>query len=187
MPDFLTLYHTVAIIGNRALSGPDWRRCRNMAQVADAYGLTVITGNATGADHAARSGAPSAVVFSPAITAPPRVALALRSISLVKSLARSTAPLMLAYPVSPCPETLQPSTNPRDCFNGSGSGTWGTVCYALGLSIPVLMWPGETKTPPPPWCIHETVKRGSLAGFIRLFTVHSQPALIPAMPKALTF
>ena len=177
MSDFLTLHRTVAIIGNRALSGLDWRRCRNIAQVAEAYGLQVLTGDARGADHAARMGAPSARVFRPAITAPYPVALAIRSISLVKHLAQSTAPLLLAYPARPCPETLQPSTNPRDCFNGSGSGSWAVMCYALALDVPVLMWPGETQTPPPPWCIREPLKRGSLAGFVRLYAVHTQPGL----------
>lgn len=177
MNDFLTLYHAVAIIGSRHLTGRDWRRCRNIAQVAEAYGLQVITGDAQGADHAARMGAPSAHVFRPTLKAPRPVALALRSVALVKTLARSDAPLMLAYPIKPCPETLHPSANPRDCFNGSGSGSWAVMCYALALDIPVFMWPGETRTPPPPWCITEPIKRGSLAGFMRLFPIHTQPAL----------
>ncbi len=41
----------------------------------------------------------------------------------------------LSFPDRPCPATITPSSNGRACFNGSGSGSWSSLAYALGLAV----------------------------------------------------
>lgn len=176
MSEFLTLYRTAGFTGSRMLPRPDVVRCANIAEVAMNFGLKILVGDAPGCDITVRRAAPLAIVFRHDPNLPKRAALAYRSIQMIDTLARSTAPILIAYPDRPCPEALRPSRRPGDCFNGSGSGTWATVCYALGQGVPVVVWPGFYKVPAPSWSIAEQVKRGSLAGFYRLFV--PQPQLL---------
>jgi len=178
MSNFLTLHHTIGFTGSRYLRGRDYARCQNIAEIVCNYGMRVLVGDAPGADDAVRCGVPSAQVFYPLAHLPHRAALAIRSVSMIKALALSTAPLLIAYPISPCPDGLRPSRHAQDCFNGKRSGTWATVCYAIGRDIPVIYWPGEAKTPPPGWAVCETIRRGSLAGFVRLFVYQPQLSLL---------
>ncbi|ANV85734.1 hypothetical protein AWQ21_14465 (plasmid) [Picosynechococcus sp. PCC 7003] len=44
---------------------------------------------------------------------------------------------LIAFPNKPCPETCTP-TKP---FSGHGSGTWGTIAYAIKKGLKVTIYP----------------------------------------------
>ena len=183
MSELLRLYRTVAFCGSRGLIGPDFRHCRETAQYAANLGLIVLTGDANGADAAARMGAPSARVFYVKQgDIPYPAALAIRSVSMIRALAqREPAALLIAYPDAICPDQLRPSSNPRQCFSGKGSGTWASVCFALGLGLPVLVYRKKGhRLEIPAWGIGEEIGKGVLHDFTRLFVRQYQMILEPA-------
>lgn len=53
---------------------------------------------------------------------------------------------LTAYPNKPCPENC----TPKKPFSGHGSGTWGTIAYAVkkGLDVEIVALDGTT---PPSW------------------------------------
>lgn len=42
---------------------------------------------------------------------------------------------------SPCPTGLVPSPSPSACFSGFGSGSWASLALAVGLKLPVVVFP----------------------------------------------
>lgn len=62
-----------------------------------------------------------------------------RSAALVSALASGSG-CLAAFPSGPCPAGLVPCASWRPA---GGSGTWGTVCVALGLGVPVLLFAPE--------------------------------------------
>lgn len=104
--------------------------------------VSVLVGCASGIDKVIRSSIPSALVFSAASypASSVRASFALRSIAFIKALAVSPAPVLLAFPSGICPAGLSPASDSLNCFNGSGSGTWASVCYAAGLGVPVFVF-----------------------------------------------
>jgi hypothetical protein len=48
--------------------------------------------------------------------------------------------LWAAFPASPCPAGLVPSGQSSRCFCGTGSGTWASLAFAVGLGLPCLVF-----------------------------------------------
>lgn len=88
--------------------------------------------------------------YKPEPGIPIRVALAQRSTRMVMALAAARdlgrAVVLHAWPTRSFPEGLAPSRSwPR---NTSGSGSWGSIALAVGLEIPVMIYPlGEIVLP----------------------------------------
>jgi len=75
-----------------------------------------------------------------------RSALRRRSVAFVRSLARAGG-VLVAFPSSPCPPALSPASASGSWF---GSGTWGSVCLAVSLGVPVVVFlPAGVR--PPAW------------------------------------
>lgn len=67
-----------------------------------------------------------------------RVRLARRSEALVRAVAASPGRRgLVAFVSSPCPLDVAPSAR----FAGRGSGSWGAVALAVGLGLPVVVFP----------------------------------------------
>lgn len=74
-----------------------------------------------------------------------RSAFARRSVACVRSVRKGDRGCLVALPSSPsCPAGVRPSR----FFNGEGSGTWGSVAYALGRGRQVLLWLPSGCLPP---------------------------------------
>ena len=72
-----------------------------------------------------------------------RAAFAARSLAFVAAL-RAAGGCLVSFPGSSCPPGLSPASS----FSGSGSGSWATVCAALGSGVAVLLWsPGGLSVP----------------------------------------
>ena len=68
--------------------------------------------------------------------------LAGRSVALVSAVAGSGAGCgFVGFVSSPCPSGLVPSAALSACFSGSGSGSWGSLAFAAGLGLPVVVFP----------------------------------------------
>ena len=69
--------------------------------------------------------------------------LAGRSAALVSAVAASSGPGcgLVAFVSSKCPPHLRPSRSPAVAFSGHGSGSWGSLALAVGLSLPVVVFP----------------------------------------------
>ncbi|MEL6500854.1 MAG: hypothetical protein AAFQ23_05550, partial [Cyanobacteria bacterium J06623_1] len=115
-------------------------------------GVRVSVGCALGVDSAVRSffgSSPSLLVFSVASGrfGSGRSAFARRSSRCVSSVAAGSRGLLVALPSSSVPPAC---VRPSRSFVGGGSGTWGSVAFALGRGRRVLLWlpPGSR---PPVW------------------------------------
>jgi hypothetical protein len=115
-------------------------------------GVRVSVGCARGVDGAVSSffaGSSSLLVFSVASRrfGSGRSAFARRSSRCVLSVAAGSRGLLVALPSSPvCPAGVRPSRS----FFGAGSGSWGSVAFALGRGRRVLLWlPAGSR--PPAW------------------------------------
>jgi hypothetical protein len=118
-----------------------------------------------GIDAQVRAAATAALVFGAANRT--RAALVGRSVRMVDQLIEAflecparpnplARGLLVALPGIPCPARVVPSRDSRQCWNGSGSGTWATAAYAVGNGLDALVWlePGATldlRDIPPPW------------------------------------
>jgi hypothetical protein len=115
-------------------------------------GVRVAVGCARGVDLACRSffgSSSSLLVFSVASGrfGVGRSAFARRSSRCVLSVAAGSRGLLVCLPSAPvCPVGVRPSRS----FFGAGSGSWGSVAFALGLGRRVLLWlPAGSR--PPSW------------------------------------
>jgi hypothetical protein len=121
-----------------------------------AGGRAVAVGCAPGLDACVRAACPSAVVFRASFVGglPPAAALALRSAALVRAVASSGPGAgFVAFPVTPCPPGLSPSSLPSACFSGSGSGTWASAAFAAGLGLPLVVFGLPASALPTSWGI----------------------------------
>ncbi|MGL4882248.1 MAG: hypothetical protein ACRC8K_14460 [Waterburya sp.] len=113
-------------------------------------GVRVSVGCARGVDAAVRSWfgvSPSLLVFSVASGrfGSGRSAFARRSSRCVLSVAAGSRGLLVALPSSPsCPAGVRPSRS----FFGGGSGSWGSLAFALGRGRRVLLWLPSGCLPP---------------------------------------
>jgi hypothetical protein len=106
----------------------------------------VAVGCASGADRfallAARGlGAPVSL-FSASSFGVGRGSFARRSAALVSAVAASGSGCgLVAFVSSACPACLFPSALASRCFGGFGSGSWSSVALAIGLGVPVVVFP----------------------------------------------
>jgi hypothetical protein len=121
-------------------------------------GVRVSVGCARGVDGAVSSffaGSSSLLVFSVASGrfGSGRSAFARRSSRCVLSVAAGSGGLLVALPSAPvCPAGVRPTCGQVLCrsFFGAGSGSWGSVAFALGRGRRVLLWlPAGSR--PPAW------------------------------------
>ena len=115
-----------------------------------ASGVPVSVGCARGVDSLCRSffaGSSSLLVFSVASGrfGSGRSAFARRSSRCVLSVAAGSRGFLVALPSSAvCPAGVRPSRS----FFGGGSGSWGSVAFALGRGRRVLLWLPAVARPP---------------------------------------
>ncbi|MEK7254519.1 MAG: hypothetical protein AAB316_07230, partial [Bacteroidota bacterium] len=77
--------------------------------------------------------------------APLAARLAARSAAFVRFLSSSRA-CLVSFPGGACPARLAPC---RAWRSASGSGSWGSICLALGLGVPVFLFaPAGLLAPP---------------------------------------
>ena len=105
-------------------------------------GVRVSVGCARGVDSAVSSwfrSSASLLLFSVASGrfGSGRSAFARRSSRCVLSVASGSRGLLVALPSSPVPPAV---VAPSCSFRGGGSGTWGSVAFALGRGRRVLLW-----------------------------------------------
>ena len=107
-----------------------------------ASGRGVAVGCASGADAFVRGVCSSAVVFSVLSFGSGRAAFARRSAAFVSAVVSSGAGCgLVGFVSSPCPAGLFPSAYASCCFAGFGSGSWASVAFAVGLGVPVVVFP----------------------------------------------
>jgi hypothetical protein len=120
------------------------------------FGVRVSVGCARGVDGAVSSffaGSSSLLVFSVASGrfGSGRSAFARRSSRCVLSVAAGSRGLLVALPSAPvCPAGVRPTCGQVLCrsFFGAGSGSWGSVAFALGRGRRVLLWLPSGCLPP---------------------------------------
>lgn len=131
----------VGFTGSRSLSAQSQPLVAQVVAAVSQRGIAV--GCAAGLDKIVRSACPAAMVFSVKqqpqnIPYPAR--LARRSVAMVAHVAATSQPLIIGFPVGPCPAGLVPSPSSSACFSGKGSGTWASLAYAVGLGLPVVVF-----------------------------------------------
>lgn len=105
-------------------------------------GRGVAVGCASGADAFVRRACSSAVVFSASSFGSGRDSFAARSAAFVRAVAASGSGCgLVAFVSSPCPVGLLPASSASRCFAGFGSGSWASVALAVGLDVPVVVFP----------------------------------------------
>ena len=112
-------------------------------------GVRLSVGCAAGADAVCRSffaGSRSLLVFSFASGrfGVGRSAFARRSCRCVSSVAAGSRGLLVVVPAGGCPAGVAPSRS----FAGRGSGSWGSLAFALGRGRRVLLWLPVGSRPP---------------------------------------
>ena len=105
----------------------------------------IFVGDAKGVDAAVRDFFPDAVVFK--VKFPKKGGFAERSIRFVDAIA-SNQGCLISFPNKACPVGLIPA-NKSKAFNGSGSGSWATLSYAVWSNVACFVYLGKIK--PPSW------------------------------------
>jgi hypothetical protein len=95
-------------------------------------GVPVLVGCAAGVDAAVRGLVPGATVFR--VAGSGRGSFAARSVAFVRAVAGGGG-VLLSFPASPCPAGLLPSSSSSRAFCGSGSGSWASLAFAVGLGV----------------------------------------------------
>ena len=106
----------------------------------------VFVGCANGVDAYFRKVFPNAEVSSASDFGGGKSYYALRSAYVISSVKRRHG-LWVSFPDSQCPANLLPSKDRGCCFCGTGSGTWASLAYALGLGLPCLVYLGKIQCP----------------------------------------
>lgn len=138
LASFVSSFPCVAFSGSRVVGSSASLSCRSFLPVLGGFSGSVGVGCASGVDSAVRSAFPLACVFSvSSFLVGGRVArasFALRSSALV-SWCASGGGLLVAFPLGSCPAGVSVSSS----FRGCGSGSWGSVAFAVGLGCSVLV------------------------------------------------
>lgn len=111
---------------------------------------SVFVGCARGVDAAVRSGLPASRVRVFRVSGLGRGAFAARSAAFVSALA-SAGGVLFSFPSAGCPSGLVPSVSASRCFSGSGSGSWASLAFAVGLGVPAFVWLPAGVAPPSAW------------------------------------
>jgi len=139
---------SVGFSGSRSLSPAASAALSALLPLVPA-GVRVSVGCALGVDAVVRSwfgGSASLLVFSVASGrfGSGRSAFARRSCRCVSSVASGSRGLLVVVPVGACPAGVRPSRS----FSGRGSGSWGSLAFALGRGRRVLLWLPSGSRPP---------------------------------------
>lgn len=117
----------------------------------------VLVGCARGVDAAFRGFFPGASVFSAASFGSGRGSFAARSSAVVRAVFAGGG-VWVSFP-SPgsFPAGLVPSASSSRAFCGSGSGSWASLAFAVGLGVPCAVFLGSGPVPagfvvPSAWC-----------------------------------
>jgi len=150
----------VAFSGSRQAvpSSPGWVAASRVAGAVPASRVAV--GCARGIDAAVRQAAPGCQVFQAAGSQAWQ--LAARSSALVRG---AVGGGLVAFPSGFCPAAVQVSSR----FSGAGSGTWGSVAFAIGQGLPVVLF-----APVAPGSVQAWL--GPLAG--RFQVLHATPSAV---------
>lgn len=132
----------VGFCGSRSLSACFAPLVSSCVSSVVSAGRGAAVGCAAGADAFVRRACPSAVVFSASRFGIGRGSFARRSAALVRAVAASGSGCgLVAFVSSPCPAGLFPAARASRCFAGFGSGSWASVAFAVGLGVPVVVFP----------------------------------------------
>lgn len=136
----------VGFCGSRSLPSAFSPLVSSCVSAVSLAGRGVAVGCASGADRFALSAARASGVlvslFSASSFGSGRSAFALRSSAFVSAVASSGAGCgLVAFVSSACPAGLLPSSSASRCFAGFGSGSWASVSLAVGLGVPVVVFP----------------------------------------------
>ncbi|MDQ3749699.1 MAG: hypothetical protein M3367_11940 [Acidobacteriota bacterium] len=136
----------VGFCGSRSLGSSFAPLVSSCVSAVVAAGRGVAVGCASGADRftlsAARASGASVSLFSASSFGSGRGSFARRSAALVSAVAVSGSGCgLFAFVSSPCPSALAPSSVASRCFAGFGSGSWASVALAVGLGVPVVVFP----------------------------------------------
>lgn len=112
---------------------------------------SVSVGCAPASDLAFRVAFPSASVFFASSFGSGRGSFARRSVACVGSVAGVAGGLWVSFPAVACPAGLLPSASSSACFCGSGSGSWGSLAFAVGSGVRSLVWLPVGVFPPAGW------------------------------------
>lgn len=135
--------------GSRRPSALSLAALRSLVELLPS-GVSVVTGCAPGIDQAARLAFPGAQVFRAAAFGVGRGAFAARSVACVRAVAAAGG-LWVSFPAGACPDGLRPSSQSSRCFCGTGSGTWASLAFAVGLGLPCLVFLPPGVLPPRGW------------------------------------
>ena len=147
---FLCSLRSVGFSGSRSPSGAAVLALESVLPLVPVRGCRVSVGCQRGVDAIVRDffrSSPSLLVFSVASGrfGSGRSAFARRSVACVRSVARGERGCLVALPSSPsCPAGVFPSRR----WYGGGSGTFGSVAFALGSGRHVLLWLPSGCLPP---------------------------------------
>ncbi len=136
----------VGFCGSRSLSSAFSPLVASCVSAVVAAGRGVAVGCASGADRfalsAARASGASVSLFSASSFGSGRSAFARRSAAFVSAVSASGVGCgLVAFVSSACPAGLLPSRSASRCFAGFGSGSWASVAFAVGLGVPVVVFP----------------------------------------------
>lgn len=135
-------------------------------------GRAVAVGCASGADAFACSSARAAGLpvsfFAASSFGVGRASFARRSSALVSAVCASGVGCgLVAFVSVGCPAGLLPSSRSSRCFAGFGSGSWASVAFAVGLGVPVVVFPCGSVSLPAFWSGSWVACSGSFAGGFR--------------------
>jgi hypothetical protein len=152
---------SAAVVGFSGSRAPATASLAAVQLVAVAVGLAptppaIIVGDAVGIDQHVAGLLPQARVFRASAyrsANSARSVYAMRSIACVRAVAgfaHAVPSVWASFPAGPCPAGLHPSSSSAACFNGSGSGTWASLAYAIGSGIaPLVFLPPVAAGPAP--------------------------------------
>ncbi len=140
----------VGFSGSRSPSAAASAALSALLPLVPSAGVRLSVGCAAGVDSAVSSwfgASPSLLVFSVASGrfGSGRSAFARRSSRCVLSVASGSRGLLVVLPSAPVPPA---GVRPSRSFFGGGSGSWGSVCFALGRGRRALLWLPSGCLPP---------------------------------------
>lgn len=162
----------VGFCGSRSLSPSFSSAVSRCVSSVGRAGRGVAVGCASGADSFALSAARRAGLpvsfFAASSFGRGRSSFARRSSALVSAVAASGVGCgLVAFVSAGCPSALLPSPVPSRCFAGFGSGSWASVAFAVGLGVPVVVFPCGSVSLPSFWSGSWVACSGSFVGGFR--------------------
>jgi hypothetical protein len=142
---FVAQFPTVGFSGSRSLGGQPLRCAQWLARGCSPE--LVVVGCAQGADRVFRERFAGRAQVISADASRGRGGFAARSAAVVQAVAANGG-CWVAFPSGECPDMLSPSSRVRDCFCGSGSGSWASLALVVGRGVPCLIYLADGIQPP---------------------------------------